>query len=38
VRSGATARHAALIAALREQGRHPSVLEIFRRGDPFGHA
>jgi long-subunit acyl-CoA synthetase (AMP-forming) len=38
VRSVATARHAALIAALREQGRHPSVLEIFRRGDPFGHA
>jgi long-chain acyl-CoA synthetase len=38
VRSVSSARHAALIAALREERPHPQVLEIFRRGDPFAHA
>jgi len=39
VRSVSSARHAALIAAMREEpSRDPRVLEIFRRGDPFDHA
>jgi long-subunit acyl-CoA synthetase (AMP-forming) len=38
VRSVSSARHAALITAMREERSHPQVLEIFRRGDPFGHA
>ncbi|HYY52693.1 MAG TPA: AMP-binding protein, partial [Myxococcales bacterium] len=38
VRSVSSARHGALIAAMREDRPHPQVLEIFRRADPFGHA
>jgi long-subunit acyl-CoA synthetase (AMP-forming) len=38
VRAVSTARHAALITALREDRPHPRILEIFRRGDPFGQA
>lgn len=38
VRAVSTARHAALITAMREDRPHPQVLEIFRRGDPFGQA
>jgi len=38
VRAVVRARHAALIEAMREERPHPRILEIFRRGDPFGHA
>ena len=38
VRAVVSARHAALIEAMREERPHPRILEIFRRGDPFGHA
>ena len=38
VRAVSTARHAALIDAMREERPHPQVLEIFRHGDAFGHA
>src|SRR5439155_1702972 len=38
VRSVSSARHAALITAMREERPHSQVLEIFSRGDPFGHA
>ena len=31
-------RHAALITSMREERPHSQVLEIFSRGDPFGHA
>jgi len=37
VRAVVSARHAALIEAMREERPHPQILEIFRRGDPFGH-
>lgn len=38
VRAVSTSRHAGLIDAMREERAHPQVLEIFRRGDAFGHA
>ena len=38
VRSVSSARHAALITSMREERPHSQVLEIFSRGDPFGHA
>ena len=38
VRAVASARHAELNEAMREERPHPQVLEIFRRGDPFGRA
>ena len=38
VRAVVSARHAALIEAMRQERPHPQILEIFRRGDPFGHA
>lgn len=38
VRDVCSARHAELIEAMRQQGPHPLVLEIVRRGDPFGQA
>jgi hypothetical protein len=38
VRAVVSARHAALIEAMREERPHPQILEIIRRGDPFGHA
>jgi long-subunit acyl-CoA synthetase (AMP-forming) len=38
VRAVSSARHAALIAAMREERAHPQVLDISRRGEPFAHA
>jgi len=38
VRDVSTARHAALIEAMRADRPDPSVLEILRRGDPYGQA
>jgi long-subunit acyl-CoA synthetase (AMP-forming) len=38
VRAVTTARHAALITAMRDERPHPDVLEIVRRGDAFGAA
>jgi long-subunit acyl-CoA synthetase (AMP-forming) len=38
VRDVSCARHAALIEAMAAPGPHPQVLEIARRGDPFGQA
>jgi len=38
VRAVSTRRHEKLIAAMREEQPHPSVLEIFRRGDAFENA
>ncbi len=38
VRSVSTARHAALVDALRADRPHPQILEIFRHGDAFGPA
>jgi long-subunit acyl-CoA synthetase (AMP-forming) len=38
VRAVSSVRHAALIAAMAENRPHPQVLEISRRGDPFGPA
>ncbi|HUJ27947.1 MAG TPA: AMP-binding protein [Myxococcales bacterium] len=38
VRGTITNRQQALIAALADEAPHPAVLEIVRRGDPFGNA
>jgi long-chain acyl-CoA synthetase len=38
VRAVSSARHAALIAAMREERAHPQVLDISRRGEAFAHA
>ena len=38
VRAVSNARHGELIEAMREDRPHPQMLEILRRGDPFGTA
>ena len=38
VRAVSSQRHEALISAMRQEAPHPSVLEIVRSGDAFGHA
>jgi long-chain acyl-CoA synthetase len=37
VRAVSLQRHAELIAAMQKDDPHPLVLEIFRRGEPFGN-